>query len=140
MGNLRDPVEGRRTTAAVADHSGGESSRGGMVMSGVVRSPPRGQGDRSTPTVDAARSLAATSWTPQRGRQQPFDSAGLNGSNGWFSAGWLPGQDVLKPTLDSIKLETLSPEGDFNRLDELDYTSKDGQTKMLVTTRPLVGD
>jgi hypothetical protein len=33
MGNLRDPVEGRRTTAAVGDHGGGDGSRRGMVMS-----------------------------------------------------------------------------------------------------------
>src|SRR5580704_3703018 len=33
MGNLRDPVEGRRTTAAVGDHGGGEGACRGMVMS-----------------------------------------------------------------------------------------------------------
>lgn len=34
MGNLRDLVEGRRTTAAVGDHGGGEGPRTGMAMSG----------------------------------------------------------------------------------------------------------
>src|ERR1700732_2319949 len=33
MGNLRDPVDGRRVTAAVGDHGGGESTRRGMVIS-----------------------------------------------------------------------------------------------------------
>jgi hypothetical protein len=33
MGNLRDPAEGRRTTAAVGDHGGGDAARRGMVKS-----------------------------------------------------------------------------------------------------------
>jgi len=39
-----------------------------------------------------------------------------------------------------INLETLTPEADLGRLDGLKYTSKDAQTTLLVTTRPLVND
>ena len=39
-----------------------------------------------------------------------------------------------------INLETLSPEGDFGRLDGLEYKSRDGRDKILVTTRSLVSD
>jgi len=37
-------------------------------------------------------------------------------------------------TKGTINLETLSPEGDFGRLDGLEYKSRDGRTKILVTT------
>ena len=40
----------------------------------------------------------------------------------------------------TINLDTLSPDGDFGRLDGLEYSSGDGRTKVLVTTQPLVRD
>lgn len=40
----------------------------------------------------------------------------------------------------TINLETLSPEGNFGRLDGLEYESRDGRTRILVTTRSLVSD
>ncbi len=38
------------------------------------------------------------------------------------------------------KLESLSPEGDSGSLDGHDYTTKGGQTKILVTTRLIVSN
>jgi hypothetical protein len=43
-------------------------------------------------------------------------------------------------TKGTINLETLSPEPNLGRLDGLEYESRDGRTKILVTTRSLVSD
>jgi hypothetical protein len=40
----------------------------------------------------------------------------------------------------AFNLDVLSPEGDFGRLDGLEYASRDGHGKVLITTRPLVSD
>ena len=58
MGNLRDLVEGRRTTAAVRDHGGGEGSIRGMVMSGSVEIATPVSGERSQESSSLSRVTA----------------------------------------------------------------------------------